>query len=212
MKELFEIQQKLKALKTETNLFAKFKYRTAENILMEIKKVAKDLECVVVCDTEIKKLGTRTTSSDFEGIQKDKYGKEVGSPCHEIKTLTEDILVIDVIATIINAQGEKVSAKAQAVFDYNHAGMSMEQRTGSAISYAKKYALGNLFAIDDNEDIDAQNNTPATPSKEIEEAIEKIANCKTMEDMRQAYLAMPENVKADRTFNENVKELKKALK
>jgi hypothetical protein len=34
----------------------------------------------------------------------------------------------------------------------------MPQRTGSASSYAKKYALGNLLLIDDTKDSDALNN------------------------------------------------------
>ena len=35
--------------------------------------------------------------------------------------------------------------------------MQMPQKFGSASSYGKKYALGNLFLIDDTEDSDATN-------------------------------------------------------
>ena len=35
--------------------------------------------------------------------------------------------------------------------------MQMPQRFGSASSYGKKYALGNLFLIDDTQDSDATN-------------------------------------------------------
>ena len=35
--------------------------------------------------------------------------------------------------------------------------MSLPQKYGSASSYAKKYALGNLFAIDNTADADATN-------------------------------------------------------
>ena len=35
--------------------------------------------------------------------------------------------------------------------------MQMPQRYGSASSYGKKYALGNLFLIDDTQDADATN-------------------------------------------------------
>ena len=35
--------------------------------------------------------------------------------------------------------------------------MQMQQRFGSASSYGKKYALGNLFLIDDTKDSDATN-------------------------------------------------------
>ena len=36
--------------------------------------------------------------------------------------------------------------------------MQMPQRYGAASSYGKKYALGNLFLIDDTQDADATNN------------------------------------------------------
>jgi hypothetical protein len=35
--------------------------------------------------------------------------------------------------------------------------MQMPQKYGAASSYAKKYALGNLFLIDDTQDADANN-------------------------------------------------------
>ena len=40
----------------------------------------------------------------------------------------------------------------------------MPQRYGSASSYAKKYALGNLFLIDDTQDSDAANKHNSGPS------------------------------------------------
>ena len=41
--------------------------------------------------------------------------------------------------------------------DLNQKGMNVPQKFGSASSYAKKYALGNLFLIDDTADSDATN-------------------------------------------------------
>jgi hypothetical protein len=46
--------------------------------------------------------------------------------------------------------------------------MQMPQKFGSASSYGKKYALGNLFLIDDTQDSDAANshgNTAAAVAK-----------------------------------------------
>lgn len=57
-------------------------------------------------------------------------------------------------ATIANAQGEAVSANGYAREDA--AGKwSGSQATGSASSYARKYALCGLFLIDDNADADS---------------------------------------------------------
>lgn len=44
-------------------------------------------------------------------------------------------------------------------------GMDDAQITGSASSYARKYALNGLFAIDDTKDADTQDNTSYTPAK-----------------------------------------------
>lgn len=52
---------------------------------------------------------------------------------------------------------EFVSCVGLAFIDLNKKGMSSEQATGAASSYAKKYALGNLFAIDDTKDADSTN-------------------------------------------------------
>ena len=41
--------------------------------------------------------------------------------------------------------------------DLNQKGMQTPQQFGSASSYAKKYALGNLLLIDDTQDSDAVN-------------------------------------------------------
>ena len=51
-----------------------------------------------------------------------------------------------------------LSATAIVGVDLDQKGMQMPQRYGAASSYGKKYALGNLFLIDDTQDSDATNN------------------------------------------------------
>jgi hypothetical protein len=50
-----------------------------------------------------------------------------------------------------------IHANAIVGVDLNQKGMNVPQQFGSASSYAKKYALGNLFLIDDTADSDATN-------------------------------------------------------
>ena len=52
---------------------------------------------------------------------------------------------------------EAINATAIVGVDAEQKGMQMPQRFGSASSYGKKYALGNLFLIDDTQDSDATN-------------------------------------------------------
>ena len=52
---------------------------------------------------------------------------------------------------------DKIEATAVVGVDLNQKGMQTPQQFGSASSYAKKYALGNLLLIDDTQDSDATN-------------------------------------------------------
>lgn len=60
-------------------------------------------------------------------------------------------------ATITNAEGQSVSVTAEAREEDTKKGMDAAQITGSASSYARKYALCGLFAIDDGVDPDSTN-------------------------------------------------------
>ena len=68
-----------------------------------------------------------------------------------------DTAVLQSTATITDGT-DTVTAKAVVGVDLEQKGMQMPQRYGSASSYGKKYALGNLFLIDDTQDSDATNN------------------------------------------------------
>ena len=60
--------------------------------------------------------------------------------------------------TAIFTDGEDlISATAIVGVDLNQKGMQTSQQFGAASTYGKKYALGNLFLIDDTEDADATN-------------------------------------------------------
>ena len=72
-------------------------------------------------------------------------------------------------ATITDGK-DFIEATAIVGVDLNQKGMNTPQQFGSASSYAKKYALGNLFLIDDTADSDATNDhgkkkfTPKKPT------------------------------------------------
>ena len=67
-----------------------------------------------------------------------------------------DSPVIKSTATISDGENS-ITATALVGVDLNQKGMQMPQKYGAASSYAKKYALGNLFLIDDTQDADANN-------------------------------------------------------
>ena len=59
-------------------------------------------------------------------------------------------------ATVTDGESA-IHATAVVGVDLDQKGMQMPQKFGSASSYGKKYALGNLFLIDDTQDSDAGN-------------------------------------------------------
>lgn len=85
--------------------------------------------------------------------------------------LTDDLQMIGdhyyikATATLTNADGEKESATAFARECQSRSGMDEAQITGAASSYARKYALNGLFAIDDTKDPD----DPELTKKRLEE-------------------------------------------
>ena len=77
-------------------------------------------------------------------------------------TLTEQVIpgynVPIIQSTAIISDGEnQITARAIVGVDLLQKGMQMPQKYGAASSYAKKYALGNLFLIDDTQDADSSN-------------------------------------------------------
>ena len=77
-------------------------------------------------------------------------------------TLTEQVVpghnVPIIQSTAIISDGDnQITATAVVGVDLLQKGMQMPQKYGAASSYAKKYALRNLFLIDDTQDADANN-------------------------------------------------------
>lgn len=60
-------------------------------------------------------------------------------------------------AKLINSEGAVIETEGHAREEDTKKGMDASQITGSASSYARKYALNGLFCIDDNKDADATN-------------------------------------------------------
>ena len=89
--------------------------------------------------------------------------------------ITDDIVevggrvYVKAAAVLADTEGEyPIQANGFARESETRKGMDDSQITGSASSYARKYALNGLFAIDDTKDADATNDhgkKPITPTK-----------------------------------------------
>jgi len=133
MKELNQklaiIQTKLKTKKTSYNNFGKYYFRKAEDILEAVKPFLLEQGVSVTISEELLPYAI--------GIE------------HPVPTL-------QTTATISDGENE-ITATAIVGVDLKQKGMQTAQQFGAASSYGKKYALGNLFLIDDTQDSDATN-------------------------------------------------------
>jgi len=85
-------------------------------------------------------------------------------------TVSESIIaaepfpIVESKATVTDGESA-IHATAVVGVDLDQKGMQMPQKFGSASSYGKKYALGNLFLIDDTQDSDAGNKASKLKAK-----------------------------------------------
>jgi hypothetical protein len=125
--KLLNIQNELKAPKSQFNAFGKYKYRNAEDILEAVKPLCFKYKATLTLTDEIVLIGERY------------YVKATA-------TLTD-----------IEKPEWKIWITAYAREEESKKGMDGSQVTGASSSYARKYALNGLFNIDDTKDSDSTN-------------------------------------------------------
>ena len=131
-KKLIKVQQELKAPKTQRNSFGNYNYRSAEDILEALKPVLAVHDATVFI-------------SDKVVVKENSWA------------------YIESTASFVDIEtGESISTTAFAREAENKKGMDASQITGSASSYARKYALNGLFLIDDAVDPDSDSHQKIT--------------------------------------------------
>lgn len=135
--KLTQVQCKLKAPKSQFNSFGKYKYRNCEDILEATKPLLAESGLALIISDEINLIGNR--------------------------------YYVTATATLVNTEKpeEIIRAQAMARESENKKGMDDSQITGTASSYARKYCLNGLFAIDDTKDADSMDNSTQTQQPAI---------------------------------------------
>ena len=108
----------------------------------------------------------------------------------EVLTLFDSVPMIESTATISDGD-VSISAKAVVGVDLAQKGMQVPQQFGSASSYGKKYALGNLFLIDDTKDADATNGLPMNKAA-IQKAKDFVQAGGKLDAIKKKYNVTPE--------------------
>ncbi len=135
--KLLKIQAALHAPKGQTNKFGGYKYRSCEDILEAVKPLCVEHGCVLLVTDEVIEVGGRV------------YVRATATLADPETPLHKDDVTIQVCGWA-REEGDRK-------------GMSASQITGSASSYARKYALNGLFCIDDTKDADATNDHGKKP-------------------------------------------------
>lgn len=160
LEKLLAVQIELKAPKNQRNTFGGYNYRSCEDILEAVKPLCMKHQCLVVLSDDIVCNGNALSSNRFH---------------------------IKATARFYDMEsGEFIENTAFAREAESKKGMDDSQITGTASSYARKYALNGLFCIDDTRDADTdeyrkQNNVQNAPSKPAEPP--KIATCRMCGEM-----------------------------
>lgn len=205
--KLSEVQNELKAPKGQKNTFGNYKYRSAEDILEAVKPLLAKNRLSLVLSDELVVMGEHNPVLYQESVW-DKDAKQFKA---ETKITGSQRFYIKATATLYDLDSDnKIYNTAFAREEETKKGMDGSQITGTASSYARKYALNGLFNIDDTKDADTdeyQNQTKEQPkkqaaSKATEKQIEMIENLYSKEEIKLALEMVKKNKLEDLTVLE----------
>ena len=102
----------------------------------------------------------RSCSDILEGVKPllKKYNVNI-LLSDDLLPVNDEIYVVSTATLLDCESGLTIDTTAIAREAMNLKGQSPSQMTGTASSYARKYALNGLLAIDDSQDIDSMDNT-----------------------------------------------------
>ena len=93
---------------------------------------------------------------------------------------------IKATATLSNGTDDNISVTGWARESVSKKGMDDSQITGSTSSYARKYAMNGLFAIDDTKDADSMDNSTHVTTKKTTKAPNKVKQNEPLTDSQKA--------------------------
>ena len=164
--KLSRIQYEFKSKKSRYNSFGKYNFRSAEDILESLKPLNEKygVNFSVVGRKANPEQRKEYFYYDCKSKEREKIANALNEKYGVYFTVKENLTlgefpILHSTAIMVDAEsGETIEATAIVGVDLNAKGQQMPQRFGSASSYGKKYALGNLLLIDDTADADATNN------------------------------------------------------
>ena len=145
-------------------------------IYEQLANVQHELKCNKSLYNSFGKYSYRSTELIMEAVKPLLFENDLCLIITDIVELIGDRFYIKATATIYNKEGEQISTTAYAREEEGKKGMDASQVTGSTSSYARKYALNGLLAIDDTKDADATNTHGVTSDSKATPANNKTNN------------------------------------
>lgn len=148
-----QVQSEIKCPKGQKNTFGGYRFRSCE----DIQEVAKPI---------LHRLGLHLTLTDeIVFFPAEETLQTKGKDGTVVSNKSTARFYIKAIAEVRSAEGLIAQTCGYAREDYQKKGMDVAQVTGSASSYARKYALNGLFCLDDVKDPDTDAHTKQTQGK-----------------------------------------------
>ena len=189
--KLSAIQNELKAPKGQYNSFGNYKYRSCEDILEAVKPLLAKNRLSLVLSDELVVIGEHNPVLYQESVW-DKDAKQFKA---ETRITGSQRFYIKATATLYDLDSEMVlSNNAYAREEETKKGMDASQITGTASSYARKYALNGLFCIDDTKDADTDEYQKTIGNEQEKKEVSK-ATDKQKEMIKKLYTA--DEIKAE---------------
>ena len=145
-------------------------------IYEQLASVQHELKCNKSLYNSFGKYSYRSTELIMEAVKPLLFENDLCLIITDSVELIGDRFYIKATATVYNKEGEQISTTAYAREEEGKKGMDASQVTGSTSSYARKYALNGLLAIDDTKDADATNTHGVTSDSKATPANNKTNN------------------------------------
>ena len=133
----------------------------------------------------------RSAEDILEATKPDLLELGVSVTINESLIASEPFPIMESTATLCDGENH-IKATALVGVDLNQKGMQTPQQFGTASSYGKKYALGNLFLIDDTQDSDATNTHSKDKLADISKAKSYIKSGGKIDAIKKKYQLTPQ--------------------
>lgn len=160
--------------------------------MKELLKITNELRAPKKLYNKIGKFNYRSCEDIMEAVKPLLFKYNCTLVVQDELVLIGERYYIKATATLKNSEGETETAHAYAREALAQIGMDEAQITGSASSYARKYALNGLFCIDDAKDPDYYPNSQnQSTAPTIAEVVAEIGKCKGKAEVSEVYKKYP---------------------